>query len=61
MKFNSFHLEGKRTKTFSFYDDIGPKDSEQFQVTAQKCDVSSVTCFVAVAYRDFIRFSGQVD
>jgi hypothetical protein len=61
MKFNSFHLEGKRRKTFFFYDDIGPKDPEQFQMTAQKCNISSVSCFVAAAYWNFIRSFGKVN
>jgi hypothetical protein len=56
--FNSFHLEGERTKTFSFYDDIGPKDPEQFQMTAQKCNIPSVSCFV-VSYWNFIRCFGH--
>ena len=61
MKSNSFHLEGEGTKMFSFYDDIGPEDPEQFQMTAQKCNIPSVTCFVAVSYWNFIRFFGQLN
>jgi hypothetical protein len=60
MKFNSFRLEGKRTTTFFFYD-IGPKDPEQFQMTAQKCNTSLVSCFVAVAYWNFITFFVKVN
>jgi len=61
MKFNSFHLEGERTKTFSFYDDIGPKDPEQFQMTAQKCNISSISCFVVISYWNFIRIFSHLN
>jgi hypothetical protein len=48
MKSNSFHLEGKRMKKFSFHDDIGAKDPEPFQTAAQ--NLSSLHYFIGTVY-----------